>query len=441
MALHEQSEQIVTAAGFDQSRLGSTLAGASESDLRLEPADREVLRRLAGQVAELAARPIEAEKRELWYQHNDLKPTRPVIFCDPENGWVEIIPPNSLECQNSVARTWEMTLRKEIFWGTQMGDDYVIEPFFNIPAVYTGLDWGLKEERVGGEMGGASAIRWESPVKSEDDLQRLRFPEVKVDWPLTQRLLDLANEAVGDYLTVRLKTFWWWTLGMTLDLALLRGLGQIMYDLVENPELIHRLMSFLRDGTLHLLAQLEEQNLLALNNDGYVGSGGLGYTHELPQPDFNGKVRPIDMWGFAESQETTAISPKMFAEFVFPYQLPILERFGLNCYGCCEPLNKRWTTISQIPRLRRVSVSPWADLADMADKLGDRYVFSMKPSPTDLAMDQFDEDKIRQDLRNALRITRGCHVEVIMKDNHTIRHDPRRVIRWVQIAKEEAENL
>jgi len=441
MALHEQSEQIATAAGFDQSRLGSTLAGADRDDLRLGPADRAVLRRLAGQVAELAARPCEADKRELWYQHNDLKPTRPVIFCDPENGWLEIIPPSSLQCRHAIARVWEMTLRKEIFWGVQMGDDYVIEPFFNIPAVYTGLDWGLKEQRIGGEMGGTSAIRWESPVKSEEDLQKLRFPDIRVDEQLTQRLLELAESVVGDYLTVRLKTFWWWTLGMTIDLALLRGLGQIMYDLVENPDLIHRLMSFLRDGTLHTLAQLEEQNLLALNNDGYVGSGGLGYTRELPQPDFNGKVRPIDMWGFAESQETTAISPKMFAEFVFPYQLPILERFGLNCYGCCEPLNKRWPTISQIPRLRRVSVSAWADWADMAEKLGDRYVFSMKPRPTDLAMEHFDEDKIRYDLREALRITRGCHVEVIMKDNHTIRHDPQRVIRWVQIAKEEAERL
>jgi hypothetical protein len=28
-----------------------------------------------------------------------------------------------------------------------------------------------------------------------------------------------------------------------------------------------------------------------------------------------------------------------------------------------------------------------------------------------------------------------------MKDNHTIRNDPPRVVRWVQIAREEAENL
>jgi hypothetical protein len=131
----------------------------------------------------------------------------------------------------------------------------------------------------------------------------------------------------------------------------------------------------------------------------------------------------------------------MFAEFVFPYQLPILERFGLNCYGCCEPLDKRWHVVERIPHLRRVSMSPWADWAKMAEVLGDRYIFSLKPSPTDLAMDSFDEERIRVGLREVLGTTRGCRVEVIMKDNHTIRYDPRRVVRWVKIAREEAESL
>ena len=30
---------------------------------------------------------------------------------------------------------------------------------------------------------------------------------------------------------------------------------------------------------------------------------------------------------------------------------------------------------------------------------------------------------------------------LVMKDNHTIGNTPQRVIRWVQIAREEAENL
>jgi hypothetical protein len=70
---------------------------------------------------------------------------------------------------------------------------------------------------------------------------------------------------------------------------------------------------------------------------------------------------------------------------VLPYQLPILSRFGLNCYGCCEPLDKRWEYVKQIPRLRRVSVSPWSNRAFMAEQLGANYILSMKPNPADLA--------------------------------------------------------
>ena len=37
-----------------------------------------------------------------------------------------------LTCHSPLARLWEMHLRKEIFWGTQMGDDYTIRPCFNV---------------------------------------------------------------------------------------------------------------------------------------------------------------------------------------------------------------------------------------------------------------------------------------------------------------------
>ena len=411
-----------------------------EPDLTIDTKDQEILQRLAEQVAELAARPIEQEKRGLWYRHNALESTRPLIFCDPENGWNEIIPPDHIECAGDLARRWEMRLRKEIFWGAEMRDDRVIEPYFDVAHVHADSGWGLRETQIGGERGGAYA--WDAPVKSYDDLYRLHFPQITIDDTVTAQLVELAAETLGHLLTVRLKTKWWWSLGMTWLLVNLRGLAQVMYDLLDHPDDLHRLMAFLRDGHLAQIDFLEQNGLLSPNNDGaYVGSGGFGWTRELPRPDVDGHTRARDMWGFAESQETISISPDMFAEFIFPYQLPLLEQFGLNCYGCCEPLDERWPVVQQIPNLRRISVSPWSDLAGMAERLGGRYIYSMKPSPTDLAMDAFDEQRIRSELREALRLTRDCRVEVIMKDNHTIGNDPRRVVRWVRIARQEAEAL
>jgi hypothetical protein len=223
----------------------------------------------------------------------------------------------------------------------------------------------------------------------------------------------------------------------------LRGLQQIMFDAYDYPENLKELMNILSKGTLAKLDFLEENGLLSLNNDGtYVGSGGFGWTTELPQADFEGpKVRTMDMWGFGESQETITFSPEMFAEFIFPYQMPVLERFGLNCYGCCEPLDKRWNEVEKIPRLRRVSVSPWSNLRNMAEKLGNRYIFSIKPNPADLAVPVMNEERIRLELRQAMGITRNCRTEIIMKDNHTLGGNPRNAVRWCRIAHEEAECL
>jgi hypothetical protein len=391
-------------------------------------------------VAELAARPVEQDKRALWYRHNALQPTRPLVFCDPENGWGEIIPAGRLECASPLARQWEFRLRREIYWGVEMLDDRVIEPYFDTAHTYTESDWGMHETRIGGQDGGS--FRWYAPLKDYADMGRLHYPQIVVDEAETARMVEQAQSVLGDLLTVRLKTSWWWTCGMTWTLVNLRGLGQIMLDMVDYPDELRQLMAFLRDGHLAKLDWLEQHHLLSLNNDGtYVGSGGFGWTHELPQPDFAGPVRTRDMWGFAESQETVGVSPAMFGEFVFPFQLPILERFGLNCYGCCEPLDKRWPLVKQIPHLRRVSVSPWANLAQMAEYLGGDYILSLKPNPAYLAMEAFDEERIRADLRRDLHIARNCRVEVIMKDNHTLRNDPRRATRWVQIAREEAEAL
>jgi len=410
-------------------------------EIQVTPKEREILRTLALRVRELSELPEQEEKRRLWYRHNALERTRPVVFCDPENGWNEIIPPQSLQCEGRLARHWEMWLRKEIFWGESMGDDKVIEPYFDVPYLYEETSWGLEERIIRTEERGS--YRWDPPLKDYRDMDKLRFPEIHIDEEASEKLLNLAQEVFGDILIVRRKTIWWWTLGMTWTLVNLRGLEQVMLDMYDHPRELHELMAFLRDGHLRKLDFLEQHNLLSLNNDGtYVGSGGFGYTTELPQRDFDGvHVRTIDMWGFAESQETCYVSPEMFEEFIFPYQYAILERFGLNCYGCCEPLHPRWYVVKRFPRLRRVSVSPWADLRKMAEYLGREYIYSMKPSPSDLAVPRIDEEYIRKKLREALEITKDCCVEVIMKDNHTIGGNPENVIAWCRIAKEEAERV
>jgi hypothetical protein len=75
----------------------------------------------------------------------------------------------------------------------------------------------------------------------------------------------------------------------------------------------------------------------------------------------------------------------------------------------------------------------------MAAALGDRYVYSRKPPPSALALPHLAEELVRRDLRETLEITKGCVVELIMKDNHTLGGNPHNLVRWVEIAREEIE--
>jgi hypothetical protein len=145
-----------------------------------------------------------------------------------------------------------------------------------------------------------------------------------------------------------------------------------------------------------------------------------------------------DLWGLSESQETVGVSPRMFEEFVFQYQEPIISRFGLSYYGCCEPIDKRIKIIKRLPNLRRLSVSPWCSQERMADELRKDYIFCRKPSPAMISTAVWDEDLIRDDLRTTWRIATaaGCPLEFAMKDVHTLAGQPWRLGRWVQIARE-----
>jgi hypothetical protein len=48
-----------------------------------EVRDREILRDLAGRVAEIAELEVQAERRELWKRHNSLKALRPMLLVFP----------------------------------------------------------------------------------------------------------------------------------------------------------------------------------------------------------------------------------------------------------------------------------------------------------------------------------------------------------------------
>ena len=401
--------------------------------------DREMLRDLARRVAGIAELPIQAERRELWKQHNSLESVRPMLLVFPEGSWVELMPFETLRCEHGLARLYELDLRQRIYYHEHFPDDTVIEREWIVSKAIRSSGWGLETRRRHSDIE-RGAFAFDPVIMEPGDLKKLRFPEIEHDEAETQKQLEMAEELFGDILEVKLKGIAHMSFHMMKEYTGLRGLEQVMIDMIEAPEMLHDAMSFLTDGHRRILEQCIEQNLLSINNDStYNSTGGNGYTEDLPLRDYDpDRVRPCDMWASSEAQEMAQVSPRMHDEFILQYEKRLLEPFGLTGYGCCEDLSGKLDSVLAIPQIRRISISPFADVERSAEKLGNRAILSWKPQPAQL-IGKFNEGRIREYLRHGIEVSRAndCVLEIILKDTHTCEHTPERFDRWLEIARQE----
>lgn len=400
--------------------------------------ERSSLRGLAEELAEAAALSIQRERAQLWRATNRLCPERPLILADPQNGWPELVGEDDLECGDPLLREWELGLRRRLFAHRHIHDDRPLTRWFNIPWVIEVGDYGLVERQERSDEHGS--YRWDAPIKTEADLDRLHPRRIEIDEAATAAHERLARDIFGTgasaILDVRRHGEAVCRAKLTRVAIHLRGLQQMMLDMYDNPQLLHRLMAFLRDDFEREWTLYEAAGALSPNNepDSQLGAGGLGHTDLLPDLA-GGPARRSQMWCWGESQETVGVGPRQFDEYVLQYQLPLLNRFGLVDYGCCEPLdNKLDLLMRYLPRLRSVAVSPWSDRRKVAEKIGAKYVFVYKPNPSRVCSPTPDWEQAERDVRETLEIAAGCCVVIVMKDTSTFHHEPARITRWTDMA-------
>lgn len=400
--------------------------------------DRTILRDLAHRVAEIAALPVMQTRRNLWEQHNALRPVRPLVLLFPEGAWGEMLPGHGCQCESEAARGLEWGLRARIYTYEHFQDDSVIDTTMDSWPVLRDSGWGLEAKRSDRpeERG---AWTFEPVLKDAADLKKLCFPEVTFDAAATQAGLASLQELFGDILQVRPAGVRHISFHLMSQFTGWHGLAETMMDMVAEPQFIHDAMAFLEEGNRRRVQQLVDLNLLQLNNDNtYHSSGGNGFTKELPAPGFDpARVRLCDMWGSAEAQELAQVSPEMHAEFVLPYEKRLLAPFGLTGYGCCEDLTGKLDDVFTIPHIRRISISPWSNVDTCAARLQGHYIFSWKPQPADMCGD-FNQTRIRAYIRHTLEAAKAnhCVLELILKDTHTCENHPERFDQWTRIARE-----
>ena len=400
--------------------------------------DRDILRELASQVAEIAVLPVQQETITLWKALNGLKPARPMVMID-QVCWNEINIGDelTLRCRDSECRGYEEYLRHTLYQWKHFPVDMVVEPFIRVSKAIHDTGFGISVQEdiaVTDPTNSVVGHNFVNQLQTEDDLQKIRMPRISHDQAETDRRLAVAHELFDGLLEVRL-----WGADPYLSLwdpiSTWMGVQNVLYALVDQPDFMHRLVGKVTEGYLSMLEQLEEQRLLCEPQSLIHCTGA--YTDELPAPGYNPeRPRTKDLWMFGLAQMFSTVSPQMFKEFEVEYASRICARFGLVYYGCCDPLDGKMSEVRMIPNVRKISMSPWVNEDRGAAQIGRDFVYSRKPSPAMLAVDTFDPGRVRENLLATRRVCEkySCPLEIILKDISTVRYQPERLFQWARVA-------
>jgi hypothetical protein len=414
--------------------------------------DRVVLRELASRVAEIAALPVQEEKKRLWRANNGLKGERPMVTID-QVCWNEMNIDNklTLRCADPECRMYEDRFRKTLFQWEYFPADMVVEDYIRVtmaingaPTTVNNLPGALFGMRIQEQTLSTDAANdvvshhYENQFKSVDDVMtKIQMPVISHDSAETKRRMEKAAWLFDGILPLR-EEGWGYDpyLSCWDPIAMWMGVTDVLYGIIDDPDMMHALIGRVVDAYMTMLDQLEAQNLIYRHPQPLVHTTGA-WTGDLPAPGYKERNPGTqDLWMYAMAQVFATVSPAMFEEYEIDYLMPLFKRFGLVYYGCCDPLEAKMDAVKRIPHVRKISVSPWAKRESCAEQLGGGYVLSNKPNPAFLADTTLHEDMIREDLESTREICRryGCPLEFIFKDISTVKNDPLRLKTVGEIA-------
>lgn len=408
--------------------------------------DAKILRKLAWEYFKIAFSDRNFENIKLHRAVNDLKMIRPVVLID-ELPWSEmnINDELTLQCKDKYLQQIEWFLRSNIYKNKYLPADMIVPPFIPVAKVIhsTGIGISVEEEVLAtDEKNNIKSHKYIDVLKTEEDLEKLHNEEIFYDEEETMRRYQLVGDMLGDIMPIKLTGITYFGVVTWDDIARYRGVTNLLIDLVERPEFMHKLVRKLTDIKLSTMEQIEALNLLDTN--GYSLHCTPIHTSDLPCKDYDGmKVTRKDVWGRGAAQIFGTVSKEMHEEFDIEYMKETIGQCGLAYYGCCEPLDKKIDIVEKIPNLRKISITPWADVNVAAEAINTKYVLSAKPNPAAVATPTLNEENVREELGKILNACKryNCSCDIVLKDISTCRKRPQNIFRWQEIAMEMVRNF
>ncbi len=398
--------------------------------------DRQRLRVLAQKQLEYANCQRNDQILKQWQALAEGRKESPTVRLLFSNFVNEVITPR-MECEGEAARGIERHLLSTLVGRELFDDDTPISPTYDMQYHTWAKPFGIQANRVNANGNNPKGYHIEPVIEDlEEDLEKLRGGNFGVDREGTQKAMDFASEVLGDILPVRLVQSSL-TGSITNPLVHLMSMESYYLSMYDTPEALHEVMDMATKVYEDYYDFLEKEKLL-LPTAGIapVAQESFAFNSELPTDHVE---KTTQCWGFLESQETTAVSPATYGEFVYPYQDRLVKRYGLLSYGCCERVDALWEDyLSKWKNLRKLSVSPFNNEMQIGEYLrGTNVVYYSKPRAEFVTNPgPMDEDALRKYFKGVCEAASGCLFEMAQREVGTIFGDFERGKRYVQIARE-----
>lgn len=388
---------------------------------------------LALEVKGLARSHENQRRRKLWLDVVNLRPTRPVVNAYLyQDVWAAELSGGGIRSTDPLAREIETQLAFKVWRAANLHDDCPVEAAVRLPAVRpprTEPLWGLEMdvERTD-EKGAYKEI---PPIRRYEDIEKLRAPRYEIDLAETADIVERALILTGDVLQVVVKTdeLHW---GPFEYAVRLRGIGNLLLDVYDAPEFVHRLMGTITDGLISYQKEREAAGGVSADANSF---GHVPYD-ETP-PEFRARLK--GMWAYIHAQSAASLSPEMYAEFVHPYNCRLAALVGKTYYHGCEDLSKKCRIIKTLPGLRLFHISPWTPAAPVIAELGATVAYEVHSHPTNVIFaDSLDD--IGNELKRLEVAAKGTSHVLTLADIETFAGHVERIAYWADAAQEIAHS-
>ena len=371
---------------------------------------------------------------------NDLKSTHPVVLID-EVPWHEMNIGNQLTlvCEDPYLREVEDFLRKKIFQYRYFPGNMILTPYIPINKIIhsTGIGVSVEDDTISQNDGNHIVSHaYHDQLATEEDLLKLHNPVITYDKATTLKQYQLIGDVLGDIIPIRITGRDHLGVGTWDDISYYRGVTPLLMDLIDRPEFTHKMVRKLTDIAIFTMNEYERLGLFDINPTS-LHCTPIAVSALHPHKDSD-NVTLKNIWGRGAAQILASASKQMRDEFDIKYMQETIGQCGLSYYGCCEPLDQQIDIVEKLPNLRKISITPWANVDIAAEAINTKYVLSSKPNPASVAVSQLNEDALRKELTHILDACKrnNCSCDIVLKDISTCGHNPQNLIKWEKIAME-----